>query len=122
MATVLIAEDDNDIRSAYVFALSKAGHHVLQAVDGAQALEVVDVKAPDVVLLDMLMPGMSGLDFLRQSQLTSRFPGVKVLAFSNIDNPHVRDQAKELGVQEYFIKVNITPREMVKVVERYLNE
>ncbi|HEX7259840.1 MAG TPA: response regulator [Candidatus Saccharimonadia bacterium] len=116
MTSVLLVEDDNDIRAAYNYALSKAGFAVTEASDGAKAAEYIEKLRPDVVLLDMLMPGMSGLDFLRQTEVASRFPDTKVVAVSNIDTPRVVQQAKELGVTEYIIKVETTPRELVELV------
>jgi two-component system response regulator (stage 0 sporulation protein F) len=121
MAKVLIVEDDIDIRGAYVFALMRAGYQVVQASDGPQAITLFEKERPDVVLLDMLMPGMSGLDFLRQTNITSRFPQTKILALSNIDTPRVVEQAKELGAAEYLIKVDMTPHQMVDLIKHHLS-
>ena len=71
------------------------------------------------VVLDMLMPGVSGLDFLKQTKITTRFPHTKVLALTNIETPRVMQQTKELGVMEYIIKANTTPREVVEKVRQY---
>jgi CheY-like chemotaxis protein len=117
MTTVLLVEDDNDIRGAYNYALSRAGFKVIEASDGAQAASYIEQLRPDVVLLDMLMPGMSGLDFLRQTEITSRFPDTQVIAVSNIDTPRVVKQAKELGAERYLIKVETTPHQLVDIVK-----
>ncbi len=118
MTTVLLVEDDNAIRAAYNYALTKAGIKVTEATDGVQAASYVEQLRPDVVLLDMLMPGMSGLDFLRHTEITSRFPDTKVIAVSNIDTPRVVKEAKELGAVQYVIKVETTPKEIVALVKK----
>lgn len=120
MATVLIAEDDADIRTAYAYALNRAGFEVVEAADGGAAAQSIEAKQPDLVLLDMLMPGMSGLDLLRQVQPSKRYPNMVVLALSNIDTPRVIEQAKELGVRDYIVKVDVTPHQMVDIIHGYL--
>jgi DNA-binding NtrC family response regulator len=120
MATILLVEDDHDIRTAYVYALTRAGFQVSEAGDGAQAIAMVESARPDVVVLDMLMPGLSGLDFLRQTQITSRFPQTKVIAFSNVDSPRVVQDARKLGVVEYVMKVDMTPHQMIDIIKKYL--
>ncbi len=122
MASVLLIEDDSDIRTAYNYALTKAGFDVTEASDGVQAAEYIEQLRPSVILLDMLMPGMSGLDFLRHTRVATRFPETRIVAVSNIDSPRVAKEAKELGVIQYIIKVETTPREIVKLVEALVKE
>ena len=120
MTKVMVVEDDGDIRSAYVFELKQAGFEVSQASDGAEAVPVFERVHPDVVLLDMLMPGLSGLDFLRSANITGRFPNTRIVALSNIDTPRVVQQAKELGVSQYVLKVNTTPKQVVEELRQSL--
>ncbi len=121
MTSLLLVEDDSHIRTAYAYALTRAGYEVVEAGDGAQAAAFIEQSHPDVVILDMLMPGMSGLDFLRSTKAAKRFPDTKIIAFSNIDTPRVIKEAKELGVKRYVIKVDTTPRGMVDLVEEVVN-
>jgi len=122
IAKVLVVEDDSDIRAAYVYALTKAGFEVLEAPDGNAAMQLFERQRPDVILLDMLMPGMSGLDFLRETKASARFPAMKIIALSNIDTARVVQEAKGLGVDDYHIKVDMTPHQMVQLVQRYLDD
>ncbi len=114
---VLIIEDDAEIRMAYSFALERNGITVLQAGDAQSGMRLLEQHQPPIVLLDMLMPGMSGLDFLRNNRIHQRFPDIQVLAFSNIETPRVVEQAKVLGVSQYLMKVNITPHQMVSIIQ-----
>ena len=122
MAKILIAEDDHDIRTAYVFAFTKAGYETIEAADGSQAMTALTNEHPHVILLDMLMPGMSGLDFLRQAKITEKRTGIKVIAFSNIDTPRVVTEAKALGASDYLIKVDVTPHDMVEIVNKLIGD
>ncbi|MFC6411162.1 response regulator [Planobispora longispora] len=66
MATVLVAEDDSDIRDLIVFKLEQTGHTVIAVGDGSAALRLARERTPDIVLLDVMMPGMSGIDVCRE--------------------------------------------------------
>lgn len=118
---VLIVEDDPSIQNAYQFILKKYGYEVLVAEDGVEALRQLPA-VPDIILLDMLMPGFSGLDFLREAELQVRYPRIKVVAISNIDSERVRADAASLGVVRYLIKVEQNPSDIVRLVTELASE
>lgn len=118
MAKVLIVEDDVDIRNAYAYALTHHGHEVSLASNSEEGLKVMQADPPDVMVLDLLMPGLSGVEFLRQEKIRERYPNTKVLVFSNIDSPRVVSEANELGIVEYIVKVSTTPSQMVEKIEK----
>lgn len=117
VAKVLIIEDDAEIRMVYSFALNHAGFQVLEAPDATSGLTLLQQGYPDVVVLDMLMPGMSGLDFLRQNNIHERYPGIKIIAFSNIENERVMNEAKDLGVVRYLVKASVTPHQLADIIK-----
>src|SRR3954451_5218824 len=83
MVTVLVADDDADIRDLVVFKLEQAGHHVIAVGDGAAALTAAREHAPDLAVLDIMMPGMSGIDVcreLRASPATAHLPVIFLTA------------------------------------------
>jgi DNA-binding response OmpR family regulator len=121
VARVLVVEDDPAIQHAYVFVLQKAGFTVDVAGDGSEAIRQVE-NLPDVVLLDMLMPGFSGLDFLREGKIKERFPKMKVIALTNIDSGKVRSEAMELGADKYLIKVTLNPGDIVNLVHECIGD
>ncbi len=118
MTKVLIIEDDQQIRMVYSYALNNNGFKVMEAPDAVTGLKLLDENKPDVILLDMLMPGISGLDFLRQNNIHHRYPDVKLIAFSNIETPRVVEEAKQLGVEKYFLKVDVTPHQMIEIINQ----
>lgn len=121
MSKVLIVEDDNEIRNLYGFSLKANGFEVFEAADATAGAKLLDAEKPDVILLDMLMPGISGLDFLKQNNVHHRYPDTKIVAFSNIETPRVVAEAKGLGITSYFLKVNVTPHQMVDVIKKMLS-
>lgn len=121
MATILVVEDDINIRSAYMYSLGRAGHKVVEASDGAQALSLLEKSKPDLIILDMLMPGMSGVEFLRASKMKTSHPDTVVIAISNIENPRILEKAKALGAREYLVKVDFTPHQITDLVAKYIS-
>src|SRR5581483_10905332 len=113
MAKVLVVEDDDVIRAAYQIVLKRQGHFVTTATNGAEALGLALQHTPHVILLDMLMPQMSGLQFLK-SYKPHRPPETKVVALSNIED--YRQEAYNHGVDEFWVKASFTPGEVATKV------
>jgi CheY-like chemotaxis protein len=109
MPKILVVEDEASLANAYVLTLKEAGHDVILATDGQQALEACSTQQFDGILLDMLMPGVSGIEFLRQAKLSIAAPHTKVLVISNTESSKIHDEAMQLGASEYVLKVDSTP-------------
>lgn len=122
MAKILVIEDDAALRKVYVNVLTKEGHAVESAVDGQEGLRMAEAAEPDLILLDMRMPHMTGIEFLRAYDVRSKHPNVRVVAFSASDVPQLVDDARQLGVVRYLAKYNFTPRSMVAVIKEALSE
>jgi CheY-like chemotaxis protein len=116
--TVLIAEDEEDLREMYTMALKGAGYEVLEAVNGVEALEWLEQKYTqiDLILLDIVMPGMDGFETLEKIKKDDRFKKMIVLVSTNLDNDEDRAQALGMGAKEYFVKSQHTPSELVAKV------
>src|SRR5688500_4402510 len=91
--TILIVEDEQSLNEAYQMILRKAGYTVQVAFDGQEALEVSDMEEPALILLDLRMPRMDGIGFLRHYNLKQDHPDVKVIVFSNYDMQKEIDEA-----------------------------
>lgn len=117
MATIAIIEDEKSLAQAYKTILEKQGYVVFVAYDGQEALAVIAKHTPDLILLDLKMPTMSGLEFLRKidTKLAS-----KVIVFSNKDAQDDIDEAFKLGAQHYLLKSWASPQDLVKVVQEGL--
>lgn len=118
--TILIVEDEQSLNEAYQLILHKAGYRVLVAFDGQEALEATAMEDPDLILLDLRMPNMDGIEFLRHYNLLKDHPSVKVIVFSNYDMQKEIDQAYSLGAERYFMKALVSPQELLQIVHNSL--
>ncbi|MFM9853261.1 MAG: response regulator transcription factor [Sphingomonadaceae bacterium] len=106
---ILIADDDAHIRELLAFALTKAGMTVIEAQDGEAALAMVAARAPDLVILDINMPKMDGLEVCRRLRAEGNVP---ILFLSSRDDEIDRVLGIELGGDDYVVKP-FSPREVV---------
>ena len=114
--TILIADDDAHIRQLLAFALRKAGFEVEESGDGEAALKAVAARPPSLVVLDINMPGMDGLEVCRRLRATSEIP---ILFLSSRDDEIDRVLGMELGADDYVVKP-FSPREVVARVTAIL--
>jgi CheY-like chemotaxis protein len=121
MQTVLVVEDYSHLQRIYETVLTKEGYNVVVANDGKDALEKLTTLKPDLILLDLLMANVGGLEFLRSYNLADH-PGTKVIVFSNLASPELGQEARELGVSRYLAKSNFTPKQLAGVVKETLAE
>lgn len=116
--TILIVEDDQMIITAYKMILEHDGFRVLTAGDGQQGLQIAAKENPDLIILDILMPVMGGVEFLQQYK-PKEHPKTKVLVLSNSSSPEKLKACQDLGASEYLIKTEVKP-EQVKIVVKGL--
>lgn len=111
--TVLVVEDDGDIRRLLKTYLSKDGYHVLEAQDGRAGLELARDESPDIVLLDLMLPIMDGLEVCRELRRTSTVPIIMITAR---DDDFDKVLGLEVGADDYVTKP-FNPREIVARVK-----
>lgn len=121
MSRILVVEDNDILSNAYKQILEKQKHDVRVAYNGKEALEKVTKSEPDVIFLDLLMPVMSGLDFLRKYDLT-KHPKVKVIILSNLDTDSDIEEAVALGASKYILKAHATPSQLSMLVKKLTGE
>lgn len=122
MAKVLIVEDEKTLNEAYELVLKKAGYKVSKAYNGEEALELAKKEKPALILLDLRMPKMGGIDFLKELNPATNYPDTKVIIFSNYDNQDDIDVAFKSGASKYILKAWSSPSELVKVVQETLKK
>jgi len=120
MQKVLIVEDNAALRKIYVTLLTKEGYEVAFAVDGKEALAMATANPPELILLDVMMPNLDGVGFLRAFDVKGKHPDTKVIMFSNTEVPAKVKEALELGAVRYMTKYNFTPKDMVALVRETL--
>jgi CheY-like chemotaxis protein len=122
VANILIVEDDHDLNNAYCIILTNEGYNVISAFNGKQALNKVKSFKPDLILLDLLMPVMGGLEFLNHFKAQAKRENVKVLIFTNMENSPEVNEAYKLGAHRCIIKSWTAPHNLAKVVSEALDD
>ncbi|MDQ6691243.1 MAG: response regulator [Candidatus Dormibacteraeota bacterium] len=107
--TLVMIEDDLAIAQMYRMQLVMDGYQVLLATDGAAGLKLIDESRPDLVLLDIRLPRMQGLDVLRSVQASDETATIPVLILSNYGEPGMVHEGLRLGARDYLIKSQTTP-------------
>ncbi|HEU4913909.1 MAG TPA: response regulator [Candidatus Saccharimonadales bacterium] len=118
MPKILIVEDEKPLAEAYRIILERHKYDVSVAYDGEEALTLIEQYEPDLILLDMKLPKMSGLDFLRN--LDAHTTPSKVIVFSNQDSQSDIDEAFKLGAKRYLLKSWAAPHDLVRIIEEAL--
>jgi len=115
MSKVLIVEDDKDLNNAYSLILGHFGYKVETAFNGQEALKKNKQFSPDIILLDLLMPIMGGLEFLKQFKKDPKNKA-KVLIFTNMENSPEVNEAYALGAHRCVIKSWAEPQNLNRLV------
>jgi DNA-binding response OmpR family regulator len=119
MTSALIVDDDPDVRDLVAYKLEQSGFDVRRASNGQQAMEAVAAQQPDVVLLDIMMPGMSGLEVLERWRLEGSTARLAVLLLTAKAQESDVERGFELGADDYIVKP-FSPREVVRRVNAVL--
>lgn len=118
--SVLVAEDDMDIRELVVFKLEQNGYDVVAVPDGEAALASIRENPPHLAILDIMMPGRSGLDVLHEIRLDKALGDVRVILLTARSRDLDVDAGFSTGADDYVIKP-FSPRELVHRVESLLS-
>lgn len=120
MKTILVAEDDEMMRNVLVQHLKSEGFKILPAIDGDQAFKLAVDYHPDLILLDILMPKSNGIEVLAALRKDAWGKTAKVFAFTNMSSQETIAKAKELGVDDYFVKSDTSLQMLVDSIHRKL--
>lgn len=115
--TILIVEDDVTLNEAYKTILETANYTVHTAFNGKEALEVAAKHVPDLIFLDLRMPVMDGIGFLKAYEPIKNNPNAHIIVFSNYDMQAEVDEAYELGAERYVLKALAAPNDLLKIVK-----
>ena len=122
MAKILLVEDENLIADLYSQQLIQAGFEVKVIDSGVAALKILTEENFDLVFLDILLPGMHGLEVLRQLKIHHSHLIIPIIIISNLAQSEVITEAFRLGAKGYLIKANFDPEELVEEATKILNE
>lgn len=116
MAKILLVEDDVSLRDVYSARLQAEGYVIVVAANGEEALAMAVKEMPDLVLLDVMMPRISGFDVLDILRSTPETARVKVIMMTALSSPEDHDRGEKLGVDRYLVKSQVTLEEVVATI------
>lgn len=120
--TVLIIDDDPLFQEELTLALVGAGYRVENAYDGEAGLQSILGEAPDLVILDLILPMKHGIEVLREKKLREQIKRIPVIVLTNLQNSDNIEIAVRLGVTDYLVKSNYTVAQIVEKIRGVLGE
>lgn len=117
---ILVVDDEDSVREIYRHEFANSGFDVVAAADGEEGLLKAGEETPSIILMDIMMPKMSGIEVLRalkENELTKNIP---VLLLTNLGEETIIKEGFELGADGYLLKVSYTPAQVVEEVNKFL--
>ncbi len=120
MPRILLVEDDINLRDIYMARLQAEKYEIITASDGEEALAVAVKQKPDLILLDVMMPKISGFDVLDILRSTPEIKNTKVIIMTALNQESDRKRGEALGVDKYLIKSQVTLEDVVRSIKEML--
>ncbi len=117
---ILIIEDDKFLRELINKKLAKEGYDIIEAVDGEDGTRKAKEEKPDLVLLDLILPGIDGFEVLHRVKQDIETSAMPVIILSNLGQKDDVERGMKLGAADYLIKAHFTPGEIVEKVKNIL--
>lgn len=121
MTKIAIIEDDQAISQMYRFKFEALGYSVETAENGRLGLELAENMKPDIMLLDLMMPEMTGDEMLEKLRAADWGKQIKVIILTNVGEQEIPEKVKRLGVSGVILKANMTPRQVAEMVKKRLD-
>jgi CheY-like chemotaxis protein len=119
---VLIVEDDNFVAEVYSTKLFEMNHTVRIAQNGKEGLEMVEEEKPDLILLDIIMPVMGGVEMLEELKKKEEWKNIPVILLTNVGEKESIQKTMNLGVKDYLIKSHFTPAEVIEKIDAVIGK
>jgi len=117
---ILIIEDDKFLRRVMTQKLSKEGFEISEALDGENGLKKAEEENPDLVLLDLILPGIDGFEVLAKMKQNPKIAKTPVIILSNLGQKEDIDKGLKMGAADYLIKAHFTPGEIIDRIEKVI--
>lgn len=121
-ADLVIIEDDKFLRDLIVRKLTQEGFQVREAENGEKGLEVLREDLPQLLLLDIVLPGINGYDVLIEMKKDERLASIPVVVLSNLGQKEEIERAQTLGAKDFLVKAKYTPSEIAARIRTLLKE
>ena len=114
---IMIVEDDSFVMDIYQTKLSHEGFEIIESINGVEALNKLAIEKPDMILLDIIMPQMNGLETLEKIKKDERLKDIPIILLSNLSQKEDIAKGMELGAVDYLIKSHFTPSEVLEKIK-----
>jgi len=114
---ILIVEDDNFVAEVYLAKLTEMGYEAILAQNGEEGLAALKKDKIDLILLDILMPIMNGMEMLEEIKKREEWKNIPVILLTNVGEKESIQKVREMGVKNYLIKSHFTPAEVIEKIE-----
>ena len=118
---ILVIEDDDFFRNTVAKRLEREGFEALTTGNSKEALEILETKKPNIVLLDIILPGMDGFELLSIIKKTESIKNVSVMILSNLGQKQDIEKALSLGAKDFMIKVNVNLDQIVERIKKEIS-
>ncbi len=118
--TILIVDDDAVLLKMYSQQLSASGYKVLNAMDGDEGLRVVNAEKVDLIISDIMLPRLSGTEFIEKLSKDKKLKNIPVIAWSNLPDETEKEKVLKFGAKEYIVKNSLSLDSLVEIVKKYL--
>ncbi len=119
--SVLIVEDDQFLGLAYTQTFATSGFKVRLVTEGKAAFEAIKAERPDLIILDLVMPTLNGMEVLRMLRSDLTNASMKVIVATNVSSTQDEEECKKLGVSAYLIKTNNSIHDILKIAQQALD-
>jgi DNA-binding response OmpR family regulator len=120
MAKILIIEDDPYVQRMYQRMFSRKNYELLIAANGESGIAMAKERTPNLILLDIMLPGLDGLEVLKKLKAENETKDIPVLMLTNLGDQATVDKAKALGADFYMVKADFSPHEVMDEIDRRL--
>mgnify|MGYP001187613529 CR=1 FL=1 len=117
---VCVVDDEENIREIYKTELTVCGYDVVTAIDGEDGLKIVREQKPDIVLVDIMMPRMDGVELIREIRKDETLRKTPIVVISNVEDRDIVKKTGDFDVQFYLTKSIVEPKKMVGIVAEVL--
>lgn len=118
--TILIIEDDKFLRELIAGKLTKEGYKISEAIDGEEGIRKIRDEKPDLILLDLILPGIDGFEVLSRMEKEPSIAKIPVIILSNLGQREDVERGLKMGAVDYLIKAHFTPREVIDKIKAVL--
>jgi DNA-binding response OmpR family regulator len=119
---ILFIEDESALQKTFGDFLEREGFELISALDGEAGLKLAEKETPDLILLDLILPKMEGIEVLKKLKENSKTKDIPVIILTNLDDFEKLEKSLELGVKAYLVKTDFTLEEVLQKIKEELKE